>query len=332
MAYRLNKQQLIEELVKNQIEIPVNATVRQLRNIFDQAKLTTIFGKNNETASGGLESIDENGELEANEENGEIAQHIETQKTSAIDGITSFDEIQKIVNHDVVKPSEKTAQTNEHVQTCKPMTEVNGAKPKQPRKCVNDEFYDDEMISLKRRLDFLEKRGESNKSMNSEKIFKPMTMTKNKIETPKCDKVNTFQLKQRAADLQLGEKSNDENENVLKQMQQIDLQTELLRKQRDMMKSQQEINEMQASCGINSTNQVQTAENRSLNFKSVEDSIVKFDGDDRTFGVNDFFRNFDDVMNNVNANENFKFLCLRNSLIGTARLVLTRGAMNGYIH
>lgn len=46
--------------MKNKTEIPTNTTVRHLRSLYDQAKLTVIFGNDGETAIGGLESIDKN--------------------------------------------------------------------------------------------------------------------------------------------------------------------------------------------------------------------------------------------------------------------------------
>lgn len=107
-----------------------------------------------------------------------------------------------------------------------------------------------------------------------------------------------------------------ESESAYKNRQ-ADLEIEFLRKQREIIKLRQEIKQMGIACEDESVNRMQTTENRNMNYKSVEDSIVKFDGDDRAFSVGDFFRNFDDVMDNVNANESFKFLCLRNSLVGS---------------
>lgn len=54
---------------------------------------------------------------------------------------------------------------------------------------------------------------------------------------------------------------------------------------------------------------------------------MKFDGEDRTYSVNDFIRHMEQIFQQVDADELLKFLTLRNSLSGTARLLLTRGAL-----
>lgn len=47
----------------------------------------------------------------------------------------------------------------------------------------------------------------------------------------------------------------------------------------------------------------------------------------KTVHTNDFFRHMEQIFQQVYADELLKFLTLRNSLSGTARLLLTRGAL-----
>lgn len=56
--------------------------------------------------------------------------------------------------------------------------------------------------------------------------------------------------------------------------------------------------------------------------RAVEGSLIKFSGDDRLVNIHEFFRNFDDVMETVNAGETYRMICLKNALEGTARLLL----------
>lgn len=64
-----------------------------------------------------------------------------------------------------------------------------------------------------------------------------------------------------------------------------------------------------------------------ITYQDFEHAILKFDGEDPTLGVHDFFRNLEDVLKSVRADDIMKFLALRNSLKGAARLLLTRNAM-----
>lgn len=66
---------------------------------------------------------------------------------------------------------------------------------------------------------------------------------------------------------------------------------------------------------------------RKIHFHDIEHAIVKFNGEDRTYSVNDFFRHLEQIFHQVNADDLLKFLALRNSLDGAARLLLTRGAL-----
>ena len=64
-----------------------------------------------------------------------------------------------------------------------------------------------------------------------------------------------------------------------------------------------------------------------MHFQDIEHAIVKFSGEDRTFRVRDFFRQLEQVLQQVEADELLKFLTLRNSLTGAARLLLTSGPL-----
>lgn len=66
---------------------------------------------------------------------------------------------------------------------------------------------------------------------------------------------------------------------------------------------------------------------RKVNFNDIEHAIIKFSGEDRTYNVADFIAHLEQIFQQVNADELLKYLALRNSLQGTARLLLTRGAL-----
>lgn len=59
-----------------------------------------------------------------------------------------------------------------------------------------------------------------------------------------------------------------------------------------------------------------------IDFGDIEHAIPKFAGDDRVQDVQHFFRDFEEIMTMVNADDAFRFLNLRRSLAGTARLFL----------
>ncbi|XP_036327182.1 uncharacterized protein LOC118739780 [Rhagoletis pomonella] len=62
----------------------------------------------------------------------------------------------------------------------------------------------------------------------------------------------------------------------------------------------------------------------------VEHALTKFSGDDIAYSVRYFLRDFEEVMNTINADERFRFLCLRRSLTGTARVFLSTTAAFTY--
>ncbi|XP_017486888.1 PREDICTED: uncharacterized protein LOC108375299 [Rhagoletis zephyria] len=62
----------------------------------------------------------------------------------------------------------------------------------------------------------------------------------------------------------------------------------------------------------------------------VEHALTKFSGDDIAYSVRYFLRDFEEVMNPINADERFRFLCLRRSLTGTARVFLSTTAAFTY--
>ncbi|XP_067619845.1 uncharacterized protein [Eurosta solidaginis] len=65
-----------------------------------------------------------------------------------------------------------------------------------------------------------------------------------------------------------------------------------------------------------------------LTFRDIEHTITKFDGENKAYSVHDFLRNFDRVMQMVNADDIFKYTCLCNSLCGDAKLLLYRDVLN----
>lgn len=66
---------------------------------------------------------------------------------------------------------------------------------------------------------------------------------------------------------------------------------------------------------------------RKVNFHDIEHAIVKFSGENRTYHVADFFEHLEQIFVQVKADDLLKALTLRDSLEGTARLLLTRGTL-----
>lgn len=67
-----------------------------------------------------------------------------------------------------------------------------------------------------------------------------------------------------------------------------------------------------------------------LDFGDIEHALPKFAGDDKKQEVHTFFREFEDIMTLVHANDSFKFLSLRRSLKGAARALLEATAAVTY--
>lgn len=111
-----------------------------------------------------------------------------------------------------------------------------------------------------------------------------------------------------------------------------DLERELqnLRRRHEILRLRREIDQMERNEAVGNrvgAAPVAQANVRKIHFQEIEHAIVKFDGEDRTYSVNDFFRHMEQIFQQVNADELLKFLTLRNSLTGTARLLLTQGAL-----
>lgn len=66
---------------------------------------------------------------------------------------------------------------------------------------------------------------------------------------------------------------------------------------------------------------------RHVTFNELEHAIMKFSGDDRSFSVHDFLAQLEQVLDQVGADDILRTLALRNSLTGTARLLLSRAAL-----
>lgn len=105
-----------------------------------------------------------------------------------------------------------------------------------------------------------------------------------------------------------------------------------LRKHEELLCLQKRIAELQE--GLLSGNRLQlyapttaTISNR-LTFRDIEHTIGKFDGENRSYDVRDFLRNFERKMQMIAADNIFKFTSLCNSLTGTAKLLLNKDAMN----
>lgn len=101
----------------------------------------------------------------------------------------------------------------------------------------------------------------------------------------------------------------------------LDAQLVLLRKRREIMMLQKEIDDMSKPKDTTS----KFLKKSHISYQTIENSIVKFSGDDRSHGIHEFLRSFDDVMLTIDADETFRMICLRNSLEGTARLLLRSG-------
>ncbi|XP_065354978.1 uncharacterized protein LOC135949365 [Calliphora vicina] len=113
----------------------------------------------------------------------------------------------------------------------------------------------------------------------------------------------------------------------------LDLQLDILRKKHELLKLQHAIADLENG-GLLQTEVTQVStphvtSNR-LTFRDIEHTIAKFDGENRAYGVYDFLRNFDRVMNMVAADKLFKYTSLCNSLTGTARLLLNRTDVISY--
>ncbi|XP_054727437.1 uncharacterized protein LOC129237061 [Anastrepha obliqua] len=68
---------------------------------------------------------------------------------------------------------------------------------------------------------------------------------------------------------------------------------------------------------------------RRLDFGDIEHALPKFNGDDVSYSVLHFLRDFEEIMNTSGADDSFKLLALRRSLKGTARVFLsTTTALN----
>lgn len=67
---------------------------------------------------------------------------------------------------------------------------------------------------------------------------------------------------------------------------------------------------------------------RRVHFQKLEHAIVKSSGEDITYSADDFFRQIEQVLDQVDADEVLRSLALRNSLTGAARLLLTHGAVS----
>lgn len=119
--------------------------------------------------------------------------------------------------------------------------------------------------------------------------------------------------------------------------EELDRELNRLRRQHEILRLRQEIARMEQGDVIvnvnvrtqgsaNTTTSVPTNV-RKIHFHDIEHAIVKFSGEDRTYSVDDFFRHLEQIFRQVNADDLLKFLALRNSLTGAARLLLTRGAL-----
>lgn len=112
-----------------------------------------------------------------------------------------------------------------------------------------------------------------------------------------------------------------------------------LRRERDALLLQLEVSELRArvaapapTVAVGATVSADTAaqpEHNSttlgrarLDFGDIEHALPKFAGDDKKQDVHTFFREFEDIMTLVHANDSFKFLSLRRTLKGAARSLL----------
>lgn len=126
------------------------------------------------------------------------------------------------------------------------------------------------------------------------------------------------------------EEPTQDHRDSLSEEEELDRELALLRRRREILCLRREIEQLErgyAPAVSNTTAAPTQTEVRKIHFHDIEHAIVKFSGEDRTYGVREFFRHLEQIFSQVHADELLKFLTLRNSLTGAARLLLTRGAL-----
>lgn len=107
---------------------------------------------------------------------------------------------------------------------------------------------------------------------------------------------------------------------------QMQLQLVQLRLKHEMLRLQREIAAMEEGAHAAPPVAAQ-AVRRQVRFGEIKNAIVKFSGEDWALGVLDFLRHLEQILDHVNADETLRYLVLRNSLTGAARLLLKRGEL-----
>ncbi|XP_067645369.1 uncharacterized protein [Eurosta solidaginis] len=98
----------------------------------------------------------------------------------------------------------------------------------------------------------------------------------------------------------------------------VDQELSRLRKQIEIVNLKRHLRELEQAAGV-----PEVYINNKNSFCDIEHAITKFSGDDITYSVRFFINDFEEIMNTVNADDHFRFLSLRRSLTGTARVFLS---------
>lgn len=90
--------------------------------------------------------------------------------------------------------------------------------------------------------------------------------------------------------------------------EQLERELQKLRKRHEILRLRREIEQMERGEQVGQQQQQQqpmvAATARKTNFHDIEHAIVKFNGEDRAYSVNDFFRHLEEIFTQVNA-DNF---------------------------